>query len=400
MKKTLFTLFLISQFLTVYTQSVDTPPDSLPQISITLNIPNAYFSETFSGDLLIADANGVQLERIELEDMKTYNLSYPGELVYMTFVKRQMPGNIGLSMHTYIVTEDLDLSIGTIPNRNLEGETIHIDNNGLRTGAGRMITNTGSYRGSGNDIYFKPTYFPTDLLVSMNLRGVPQRKVYYQPNVDASFSGSFILEELLDVADSTVIQYPENKSSYSDLMARRSWMDPYFYMISEDHGGMKTEHQHFLPLPELDEFLLKTSLVIDNKMYVTREHFTSFEFSYSLPDIDFTVESASLDSVVLSGGEECQYFSSFFRYMSDPNYSVLWSIYGSFEDTVTLSPPNLEPYIQSLHPSFSISDLQYIHSVGYRVADSFGMDAFFGMNHENFYLRKRTDKMESLKIKN
>lgn len=360
--------------------------DYQSNFNISFEIENEFFNSKLEGDLILSDPTGETIDMIELDNNQSYQLSIPtnGEPVFLSFIQRSQPNDSYFNINTFVVKEDMEITVAKIPNLNLNEEKASLDFSNIDYEFSSIVFNGLSIGGSGGMLSLESHVFPTDILTSLSVTGEATRKVYYKENVDDSFSDILTLNDLTDVIDSTMITYPENDYSFSKLRAKGLPTNDFYYKVSEDYGQMKTNHTHYLPISELTEFVLETSISQGDLNYYTQEHFPSFEFSYQQPDFDFNILSSSIDDIQLNEGAACNYYSLLFRNFTNQSFNVLWNFHGEFDESVATFLPNLEPYLQSLHEEYSNQELDYIHTKGYRIEEPFGYADFIESKTERF----------------
>lgn len=388
-------LIFLFLWLLLLSCSINDDDNNRSTIIIDLNIEHRYFDDRLTGDAILSDAEGETIEVIALENEQSYEWTIPsdGEAVFFTFVRKRQPDNASISMHSFVIKDDISISIAKNPNLNLDRDQVDIDFSQVDVDFDDISTNVLSFGGSNGMFSFEPYVFPADIIVSFKIAEETGQKVYFQEDVDASFSDVIGLDNVSDVVDSTEHVLPENASAYSILGAKRSNQDDFYQNISEAYTA--TSHKHYLPSAAFDEFLLETSLKKDDVIYWTFEPFTDFDFSYALPDFDFNILETSIESIQLDGGEACDYYELLFRNFSTNGFNVLWNIAGEFETSVETKLPQLEPYLQSLNPAYSNQDLDYINTTGYRISQPFEYDDFIEMKTERFESMKvRDNKVE------
>jgi len=394
MKKTLLLIIFLFALL-----SCKKEVENIPQatIDILFKVENEYFDSNLKGDLILSNSVGETTEVVGLENAQSYQMSIPstGGDVFLSFIQRDLPNNSFIRINTFVIHDNIEISIAKNPNLNVRQDKVDLDMSSLDIDFFSMVTNGIGIGGSNGMLRLNPYVFPADIIASFAVEGEDKRKVYFQENVDISFSDEISLNNLTNVVDSIVIPYPLNDYIYSDLSAKRSDNDDFYYRISNHNGQVQANETHYLPLSDFNNFLLETSLSQGDLNYYTLEHFESFDFDYQLPDFDFNIIETTVESIQLDGGEDCDYYNILFRDFDNQDFNLLWNFHGQFGEEVETFLPDLTPYLQSLHSSYNNQSLNYIHTKGYKIEEPYTYNKFMESMIEKYpTMKTQKNKIE------
>lgn len=385
MKKLIIVLFTLTMF--GYSCKINEPMDNEPMIEdkllINLNIINDFILNDQSVDLLIHDFEGNPLSR--QNDLKNRN-SYEFEIrkedspVLFSLVIKTSDNTPTYRIKSFITEEDISYTFGEYENRNISEKTISIEYD--KDEENDFVTSSSSTRGNGTTLTLTPKFFPPNEIITYFDKSEQLRKLINI--VDPQSNETFILDNLnsVPVLDSTLYEVNEEGYIYSTLYGKRENIDNHYILLSEERFEVGKLRKHYLPIPNINDFVLWTEVDAPDIFFGTYDHISEFELSYTKPEIDLNFEEVSLDKLNLSSSNG-DFFKTTINNISGSSYFVFWDIHGTIDSEKEISIPNLDSYLLENAPSFKPENAAISSTTIYKTTDQWSYDEFISFSVEN-----------------
>lgn len=371
---------------------------------ITLNINNPMIRSDQVIDILIHDSEGNLIdERRNIKDVNNYE--FPIELesnsvLFSLVIKYQNLFNLH-KVESFIINDAMNINLGNYLNRNVENETFRIEQENALEEFNLVSSSNSSVLFSQNSFKFTPLFFPPNELFYFKRKDDWSRKVIniVEPQLDQVFSLDDLVE--LNIKDSTEYHVDDTGEIKSTLYGKRNDIDNFFIRLSSDNILTNKLKRHYLPVGSINDYLLWTDVEQEDVGYGAYELFSGFEFNFSEPKIDISVNASNWQKMSVNSLDGDFFMTSLKNKLDLPIgelYIVEWNINGQIDQSEEFKIPNIDDYLLGEIPNYIPDSLRNTSTTVFKTNDEWEYSEFVTFRSEGISLFNIPSSIEYVRL--